>query len=39
MLQDLTGGDPFVIVAVFIAVVWVLVRYGNGRNKNGKDEE
>lgn len=38
MLQDLTGGNPIVIVVVFIAVVWVLTRYGSGRNKNGKDE-
>lgn len=39
MLQDLTGGNPLVVVAVFIAVVWLLVRYGNGQRKNGKDKE
>ena len=37
MLQDLTGGNPYVVVAVFVAVVWVLVRYGGGINRNGKD--
>ena len=39
MLLDLTGGNPIVGVAVFIAVVWVLVRYSGGRDKNGGDEE
>ncbi len=37
MLQDLTGGNPFVIVIVFIVVVWLLSRYGGGKHKNGKD--
>jgi len=37
MLQDLTGGNPYVVVAVFVAVVWVLVGYGGGINRNGKD--
>ena len=39
MLLDLTGGNPLVVVAVFIAVVWLLVRYSGGQNKNGKDEK
>lgn len=39
MLLDLTGGNPTVVVAVFIAVVWLLVRYSGGQNKNGNDEE
>ncbi len=39
MLSDLTGGNPMVVVAVFIAVVWLLVRYSNGQNKNGNDED
>ena len=38
MLLDLTGGNPMVVVAVFVAVVWVLVRYGGGQGKNGKDK-
>lgn len=37
MLQDLTGGNPVVIVVVFVAVVWLLMRYGNHKGKNGKD--
>lgn len=37
MLQDLTGGNPLVIVVIFIAVVWLLTRYSSGRGKNGKD--
>ena len=39
MLLDLTGGNPIVVVAVFIAVVWVLVRYGGGQNKKRNDKE
>jgi hypothetical protein len=37
MLQDLTGGNPYIVVAVFVAVVWVLVRYSNGTKGNGED--
>lgn len=39
MLQDLTGGNPWVVLAVFVAVVWVLARYGGGPGRNGRDEE
>ncbi|EBA13624.1 hypothetical protein RCCS2_07044 [Roseobacter sp. CCS2] len=39
MLLDLTGGNPMVVVAVFIAVVWLLVRYSGGQRKNRKDDE
>ena len=37
MLQDLTGGNPIVIVVVFVAVVWLLTRSGRGTGRNGKD--
>ena len=37
MLQDLTGGSPAVVLVVFIAVVWLLIRYGGGHSKNGKE--
>lgn len=37
MLLDLTGGSPYVVLAVFVAVVWVLVRYSGGSNRNRKD--
>jgi hypothetical protein len=37
MLQDIAGGNPIVIVIVFIAVVWLLIRYGGGKDRNGKD--
>lgn len=37
MLQDLTGGNPIVIVVVFIVVVWLLTRYGGDRGRNQKD--
>ena len=39
MLQDLTGGNPVVVVIVFIAVVWVLISYDNGSNKADKDKK
>ncbi len=39
MLQDLTGGNPVVVVIVFIAVVWVLISYGSGSNKADKDKK
>ncbi|PJI93116.1 hypothetical protein BC777_1985 [Yoonia maricola] len=39
MLLDLAGGNPMVVVAVFIAVVWLLVRYSGGTGKNGNDKE
>ena len=39
MLQDLSGGNPIVVIAVFVAVVWLLVRYGNKtRSKPPKDD-
>ncbi len=37
MLQDLTGGNPVVVIVIFIAVVWLLSRYSNGRNNSGED--
>jgi hypothetical protein len=37
MLQDLMGGNPIVIILVFIVVVWLLTRYGSGQDRDGKD--
>lgn len=37
MLLDLTGGSPYVVLAVFVAVVWVLVRYSGGSKGSGED--
>ena len=39
MLRDLTGDNPIVVIIVFIAVVWLLVRYSGGRGMNGRDEK
>ncbi len=39
MLLDLTGGSPIVVIVIFVAVVWLLVRHGGGRGANGKDEK
>lgn len=39
MLQDLVGGNPVVIIIVFVVVVWVLVRYSGGRSKSDGDQE
>ncbi|MEM8537293.1 MAG: hypothetical protein AAGF56_05460 [Pseudomonadota bacterium] len=33
MLQDLSGGNPLVVLAVFVAVVYVLIRFGRTRGK------
>ncbi|MEO1638732.1 MAG: hypothetical protein AAFU41_05735 [Pseudomonadota bacterium] len=38
MLLDLTGGSPFVVLAVFVAVVWALIRYGNAGSKGEKHD-
>lgn len=37
MLQDLTGGNPAIVLAIFVGVVWLLIRYSNGRGKNGEE--
>jgi hypothetical protein len=39
MLQDLVGGNPIVVIIVFVVVVWVLARYGGGRNTSDRDQE
>ncbi len=39
MPQDLAGGNPIVVVLVFIAVVWLLVRYDGGHSKKRNDED
>ena len=39
MLLDLTGGSPWVVVAVFVAVVWLLVRHSGGHDTDGKGKK
>jgi hypothetical protein len=31
MFQDLTGGNPIVVIAVFVAVVWILLQASSRR--------
>ena len=41
MFQDLTGGNPIVVIAVFVAVVWILLRAGSkrkGRRRKDSDD-
>lgn len=37
MLQDLTGGNPAIVIAIFVGVVWLLIRYSGDHGKNGEE--